>query len=447
MPRTAVERVCAAATAAALVPIWLFRYFPTQDGPSHLYNAFVLAHYFDAGSTLIRTYFALNLQPFPNWTTYPVMALLLRILPPLVVQQIILTICVISIPAAVLYMQKSFKPAADATALLGVLLAYSYIFFMGFFNFIIGAALFIVAVGFWWRRRNGRYLYGLYGLLIVIYLSHSLTFGATLMAITVLAATERRTRVFFELLPAIAIFLLDAGLRAQGQPLYRSFKWHVRQLPAFFAAGHISIAIVTLLLVVFAIVYAIWHRPVHPMALVSAVLFIAYFMLPWGLAVGWVQAGWINERLLFLTVLTLPAWIILPRPAIATTLFLIAIAGHIGMTSVQIARLDAYIREIVKCAPLIRPHSTIQTFFPTSNMNPQVTPTLHLTGYLGLQTDVVDLDDYEAMLSDFPLRYREPRPSRPPDFVVVWRGAQIRRVMGYRIVFGNNDIRLLQRMQ
>jgi len=53
-------------------------------------------------------------------------------------------------------------------------------------------------------------------------------------------------------------------------------------------------------------------------------------------------------------------------------------------TSVQIARLDAYIRESVKCAPLIRPHSTIQTFFPTSNMNPQVTPTLHLTGYLGL---------------------------------------------------------------
>jgi len=66
------------------------------------------------------------------------------------------------------------------------------------------------------------------------------------------------------------------------------------------------------------------------MALVSAVLFIAYFMLPWGLSVGWVQAGWINETLLFLTILTLPAWIILPRPAIATTLFLIAIAAHIG---------------------------------------------------------------------------------------------------------------------
>jgi len=37
------------------------------------------------------------------------------------VQQIILSLYVISIPAAVIYLQKSFKPAADPTALLGVL--------------------------------------------------------------------------------------------------------------------------------------------------------------------------------------------------------------------------------------------------------------------------------------------------------------------------------------
>ena len=60
MPRSPVERLCALATAAALVPIWLFRYFPTQDGPSHLYNAFVLSHYFDVSSVVTHTYFVLN---------------------------------------------------------------------------------------------------------------------------------------------------------------------------------------------------------------------------------------------------------------------------------------------------------------------------------------------------------------------------------------------------
>jgi len=306
----------------------------------------------------------LNARLFPNWTTYIVMALLIRVFPPLIVQQIILSLCVIAIPAAVVYLQKSFKPAADATALLGVLLAFSYIFFMGFFNFIIGAALFIFATGFWWRRRNARYIYALYALLIVIYLSHGLAFAATLMAISILAITERRWRVLLELTPAYVVFVVDALARTSGKAVFHTFMWHVRQVPAFFAAGHIVIAWTTTALVAAGIVYAIWRRVARQMALVSAALLIAYFVMPWGYSAGgWVQAGWINERLLFLTILTLPAWITLPRPAIATTLFLIAIAAHIGLTSIQIAKLNRYIADIAKCAPLIRPHSTIKTFF------------------------------------------------------------------------------------
>jgi hypothetical protein len=448
MPRGPVERLCALATAAALLPIWIFRYFPTQDGPSHLYNAFVLSHYFDASSVVTHTYFVLNARLFPNWTTYVVMALLVRILPPLIVQQIVLSLCVIAIPAAVIYLQKSFKPAADATALLGVLLAFSYIFFMGFFNFIVGAALFIFTTGFFWRRRNTRYIYALYALLIVIYLSHGLAFAATLMAISILAVTERRWRVLLELTPAFVIFIVDALARTSGEPIFHTFMWHIRQVPAFFAAGHIVVAWATTALVAVGIIYAIWRRVAREMALVSAAILIAYFVMPWGYSAGgWVQAGWINERLLFLTILTLPAWITLPRPAIATALFLIAIAAHIGLTSIQIAKLNRYIADIVKCAPLIRPHSTIQTFFAISRMSPQVTPTLHLTSYLGLHQDVVDLDDYEARLADFPLSYRPNPPARPPDAVVVWRGAQVRRIVGYNVTCGSADVRLLQRMQ
>jgi len=443
MPRTAVERLCAAATAAALVPIWLFPWFPTQDGPSHLYNAFVLARYGDAASVVVRSYFQLNLRLFPNWTTYFLMAPLTRILPPLVVQQIVLSICVISIPAAVVYLQKSFKPAADPTALLGVLLAFSYVLFMGFFNFVIGAALFAIATGFWWRRRNGRYLYGLYGLLIAIYLSHGLAFAVTLLGIAILAAVERRWRVFVELAPAFILFLLDALTRPQGQPLFRSFRWHLRQLVAFFAAGHIAIAAMTLAIVTIAIIAAFVRSRPNPAAIVSAVLFLAYFVVPWRyMAEGTVQAGWINERLLFLTILTLPAWIVLPRPSVSIPLLLIAIGAHIGATSLQVARINGYIRDITRCAALIRPHTTIQTFFPMADVTPQVTPTLHLTAYLGLQTDVVDLDDYEARLPDFPLAYRAHLPSRPPDYIVAWRRAQVPPIPGYRMIFENAAIRL-----
>ena len=438
---SAIERLCAIATAGALVPIWIFRYFPTQDGPSHLYNSYVLSHYYDAASTLVRQYFVLNLRPFPNWTSYALSALLVRVLPPLVVQQIILSICVISIPASVLYLQKSFKPEADGTALLGVLLAYSYVLFMGFFNFVIGAALFAIATGYWWRRRNGRYLYGLYALLILTYFSHDLAFAATLLAIAVLAAIERRWRVLVELSPAALMFLIDAIARPHGQPLFRSLRWHLRQLVAVFSAGHIAIAAVTLLLVIVGIILPFVRSRPNPFAVISLIIFVTYFVAPWGYSAGgWVQAGWINERLLYLTILTLPAWIVLPRPAV--WVFLMAVAAHLTMTSIQIATLNRLIGDIARCGALIRPHSTIRTYFPLSGVSPQVTPTLHLTAYIAMNPDVVDLDDYEAFLPDFPVAYRAHTPSRRPDYVVAWRGADVPPLVGYRIIFDNGAVRL-----
>lgn len=446
MPRSAVERLCAAATAAALIPVWVFRWFPTQDGPSHLYNAFVLARYGDPASEVVRSFYQLNLRLFPNWTMYALMAPLTRILPPLVVQQIVISICVISIPIAVIYFQKSFKGTADATALLGVMLAFSYVLFMGFFNFVIGAALFAVATGFWWRRRDGRYLYGLYAILIATYLSHGLAFAATLLAIGILASVERRWRVLAELAPAILLFVLDALSRPAGEPLFRSFRWHVRQLATFFAAGHITISIVTTVVVIVGVVFGLIRMASGGQRAaggISLAFLLAYFLVPWGYSgEGWVQAGWINERLLFLTFLTLPAWIVLPRPAISMPVFSIVIVAHLAVVSFQIAQLNTYIREITRCAAQIRPHSTIKTIFPTSEMRPQVTPTLHLTAYFALQTDVVDLDNYEARLRDFPLVYREHLPTRPPDYIVAWRRAPVPPIANYRVVCENAALRL-----
>jgi hypothetical protein len=442
----AIERLCAIATAAALVPIWLFRWFPTQDGPSHLYNAYVLSHYHDATSTILPQYFVLNLRPFPNWTTYALSAVLVRVFPPIVVQQIILSICVIGVPLGVLYLQKSFKPAADPTALLGVLLAYSYLFFMGFFNFVIGAALFAFACGFWWRRRDGKYLYGLYALLIATYFSHDLAFGVTLMAIAVLAMMERRWRVLVELSPAAVLFLIDAFSRPRGAPLFRTFRWHVRQLVTVFSAGHIAIAFLTLLVVLLGIVWAFVRRRPNAFALISLIIFITYFVAPWSYAsAGWIQAGWINERLLFLTILTLPAWIVLPRPEVSMYALLVAVVAHLAATTMQIAALHRFIADYARAAALIRPHSTIRTYFPISGVSPQVTPTLHLTAYLGLQADVVDLDDYEGYLPDFPVAYRAQIPSRPPDYVVAWKRADVPPLPGYSVIFENVAVRRYQR--
>ena len=52
-------------TVLHIVPVWWFQYLPSQDGPSHVENSYMLLHYFDKDVAYSR-YYDLNLRPFPN---------------------------------------------------------------------------------------------------------------------------------------------------------------------------------------------------------------------------------------------------------------------------------------------------------------------------------------------------------------------------------------------
>jgi len=75
------------------------------------------------------------------------------------------------------------------------------------------------------------------------------------------------------------------------------------------------------------------------------------------------------------------------------------------------------------------------------------TPLLHVGAYLALRPDVVDLDNYEGRLVYFPISFRPNAPQRPPNYLVVWSGAHVRKVAGYREIFRNEHIRLMERVQ
>ena len=49
-----------------LLPIWIVKYFPTQAGPSHIYNAQLFKEYHDHQNFRIRDVYQLNWTPFPN---------------------------------------------------------------------------------------------------------------------------------------------------------------------------------------------------------------------------------------------------------------------------------------------------------------------------------------------------------------------------------------------
>ena len=65
-----------------LLPIWLFPFFPTQDGISHVYNAHVLCEYRNP-TYHFQDFYDINWSFFPNWLSHCWLVILMRLFSPL----------------------------------------------------------------------------------------------------------------------------------------------------------------------------------------------------------------------------------------------------------------------------------------------------------------------------------------------------------------------------
>jgi hypothetical protein len=173
-----------------LVPIWSVTYLPTMDGPSHLYNAWVLQQLGDGEhhARLAATYEVAR-RPVPNWLCYVVLRALLLVAPPLVAEKLLVSGILLLWLVGCWYLAGSVERERQWVAFIGFPLAYNLIFQFGFWNFCLSVGFFMLAVGHWWRHRRAPDLRtGLAqnALLLLCYFSHILSLELALFAIGVL---------------------------------------------------------------------------------------------------------------------------------------------------------------------------------------------------------------------------------------------------------------------
>src|SRR5258707_5069721 len=75
-----------------IVPVWLFRYFPSHDGPTHIYNCLILKDIFTSHQGIAQTYYTLNPQFPVNILAHVLLTALLFIASPLIAEKLLLTI-------------------------------------------------------------------------------------------------------------------------------------------------------------------------------------------------------------------------------------------------------------------------------------------------------------------------------------------------------------------
>ncbi len=225
----------------ALAAIWGVRWFVTQDGSAHLYNAHILVHSFDAQSPF-EPFYTVRWGPLPNWSGHIVSAAFVAILPVWAAGPAATTLTLGAFAASIVWLRVRVSGWRGAwlAALIAALLGLNFPWLLGFTSFLLGACLFPVTLGVWWAGRDQlgwRRVLAL-GLLVVLgYFSHLVSLGLTAIALVVLALLtpgpryrERLLRTALALSPLIPLGLVYLSIATRREPMSPDWKHLTRPL-------------------------------------------------------------------------------------------------------------------------------------------------------------------------------------------------------------------------
>lgn len=198
----------------AIMPFFLTPIVPTIDFYNHLARYFVLSHL--EIDTFLQHNYASNWSFLPNIGMDILGVAALKTLPPLIAGKLLLIFILFIQYSGVIFLNRQITHRYSAfVALLSIPLLYSYIFFWGFANFLLGLGLTFWAAGWWIRMRSHLTLALPVACVLatVIFLTHGLAFalyGALVGMLEIGLFLERPYRRLSDLIRAVPPLIAQA---------------------------------------------------------------------------------------------------------------------------------------------------------------------------------------------------------------------------------------------
>jgi hypothetical protein len=434
--------------AAHLALVWSFRYLPSQDGPAHLNNANALRKYKDPAHPLFARYYVRNTSPDPNYVSHLLLAGLMSVFPMLVAQKVLVSGYILLLPLAGRYALSAFGRDARRISILFFPFVFSYLFEKGFYNFCYSIGFFFLVVGFYLKHRSHftpRRAAILFLLTVPLYFAHPVSLAMAYLVIGSLAILSVVRHGPFKTLGLTLLALLPTAamlayfvLRQGGETSHHFGPAKLAELlltlNALYSFDSLELVISNLLVLAFAIALIAQltvkirsHRgSAGDDLLIAIAAFVpVYLMMPNAAAGG----SFISVRLTLYPYLLLILWLgarPLPRRAVwaLQAVFALAAIGIIAAHAAAYHKLNPYIEEYTSVAPHIKPDSTLLPISLSEGvvdrtgkpLSPRVRLFRQASGYLAAERDLIDLSNYEARKSYFPLRLRpEMDPTRASD--------------------------------
>jgi len=421
-----------------LLPIWSIQFFPSQDGPSHVYNALIVKEYFNTNEyPLFHKYYDLNAKPMPNWFGHATMAILMFIVNPLIAEKLLLSGYVLLFLLSGRYLLINVDSTKKWLALAFFPFVYNYLLNMGFYNFSYSVGFFLLAVGYWWKHHQNlrlKHAAILNLIMVCCYFSHMVSTVIALLSIAVLWLVTIRLNTIKKhllqipmLLPSCIFplwFVVSHGTTSHGShwPSKRLFNYFTA-LEVFYSFDNFQLYIgkilvfyflVSLLVSIFTnkLRWAERFRKPHlqkedGFLLLSITCLILYITVPDGMSGG----GFITHRLSLYPYLILLPWLYgtLKQPIkwLSTTVLVVLALVNLVYLMRWYPMLDKDMKEFRSGVEAVEPNKTIMPLiFNNHGHCDRIGMFLHAIGYYCAYTKGVEWDNYEATTNYFPIMYK-----------------------------------------
>ncbi|MCE5272795.1 hypothetical protein LLH00_16065 [bacterium] len=434
--------------ALHVISVWGVRFFPSQDGPAHLYNASVIVQYHRPEAIILRDYFVLHCGPQSNRGGHLLLAALLTFLPPLAAEKVLLGLYTLLFGLGFRFALESIRRGSGYLAIMSLPFVFSFPLHQGFYNFCLGLAVFFFAFGWWCRCRGELTLWGALvfsGLCLAVYVFHQVPLVMLYIAVGVTslwfsglllkdadnggrslwrrikACAAWSVRPLAALGPSVVLLALYLGGHTGGEVEYRTFLRNVRDMLCLGSLvsyssweGVLSSAMAVLF---FWLVAGKLRRRGFDswrcLLGVAVIFTLVYFLVPDCLA----GASCVSARLNLFPFLILILWLgsgdrtVIERRLTVCAASCIAL-GFLLLHQMKYRQLNSTLEELVSCHACLKPGSTLLPLIYSRRPGPgevslRVMALKQASGYIAsLVPDVVDLKDYEAAVDYFPVMFR-----------------------------------------
>jgi len=423
--------------ALNLIPVLIFRYFPTVDGPAHLYNANLIVELLGNPESILHNFYAFNKGINPNWTGHFFLCLFLAVFPAYIAEKLILLIYLIGLPLGLRHLFKTLDIRNMYMVYMIFPFTYSYLFFFGFYNFNLALVFFIFGISFWikyWDKITLKRCIILFTFSSLICLSHIFVFAVFLLSIFILNCEK----ILFGKGNPLALVIKNLGLQiiclSLGIVLLLSFIFfsantlssytYIQQglilqfildsMPVkginYGKAGnfakwvtYVFAALITYILVAKIIGRKKYVVKNYPWLIITLCTLIMAFFMPDGTGI----AGFITTRLILLFFIFLLIWIASQEVKIWMKIVCFGIINYISVSLIihnvsSIAKESRIAAEIHEVSEKIEDNSVVlPVIFSNDFLH------VHISNYLGTDKPVIILENYEALLHYFPLKWND----------------------------------------